>query len=128
VPSGPHPTIQSAVDDGSCTEILLAAQSFVESVLISRDLSVAGVSAETSIIEGQLEVEGGTTQVSLESMTVDASARGVAGTVEQALLVEGGAEVTCLDVVVRNAVEDPWTIFADGFESGDTSAWSNTVP
>jgi hypothetical protein len=29
---------------------------------------------------------------------------------------------------VLNAAHDLLAVFADGFESGDTSAWSNVVP
>ena len=128
VPSGSYPTIQSAVDDASCTEIVLAAQTFEESVVISRDLDMRGVSTTTTVIEGQVTVQGGSTQVVLEDLTVDGSAPGVGGTYNEALLVEGGAEVNGLRIVVLNATEDPSAIFTDGFESGDTSAWSNVVP
>ena len=128
VPSGPYPTIQSAVDAPICTEIELAAQTFEESVVIARDLEIRGVSTASTVIEGQVTVEGGATQVALEDLTVDGSAPGVGGTFTEALLVEGGAEVSGLRIVVLNATEDPSAIFADGFESGDTSAWSNVVP
>jgi len=128
VPTGPYPTIQAAVDDPVCTEIELSAQTFEESVLIARDLEVRGSSSETTVIEGQLAVQGGSTQVALEDMTVDGSAPGVGGTFSEALLVAGGAEVNGLRIVVLNATEAPSAIFADGFESGDTSAWSSSVP
>ncbi len=128
VPSGSHPTIQAAVDDGSCTEIVLAAQVFEVPVLIPRDLVLRGTSTSTSVIAGQVTVQGGTTQVTLEDLTVDATIQGVAGTVDTALQALGGAEVTTDSVVVRNSAVDPRTIFVDGFESGDTSTWSATVP
>ena len=128
VPSGPYPTIQAAVDNPVCTEIELAAQTFEESVVISRDLEMRGVSTTTTVIEGQVTVQGGSTQVAIEDLTVDGSAPGVGGSFTEALLVEGGAEVNGLRIVVLNATEDPSAIFSDGFESGDTSAWSNVVP
>lgn len=128
VPSGPHPTIQSAVDDGSCTELELAGQTFAESVTIPRDLIVRGASTDTAVIAGRLVVEGPTTQVTLEDLTVDASVQGVGGTVPTALNASAGAEVTCRRVVARNSLVDLWTLFIDGFESGDTSAWSATQP
>ncbi len=128
VPSGSYPTVQSAVDDPSCTEIVLAAQTFEQSVTVGRDLTIRGASSATSVVEGQLSVQGGSTQVELEDLTVDASAPGVAGTSSEALNVLGGAELNGRDIVVLNAAFDPFAIFADGFESGDTSAWSTTVP
>lgn len=128
VPSGPHPTIQSAIDDPGCSEIVLAAQVFAESVTVGRDLTLRGASSATTSIEGRLTVQGGATELELEDLTVDATVPGVAGTWNQALNVEGGAEVNGRDVVVLNAGFDPFAIFSDGFESGDTSAWSTTVP
>ena len=128
VPSGSYPTIQSAVADPSCTEIVLAAQAFRESVTVGRDLTLRGASSSTSVIEGQLTVQGGSTELELEDLTIDAGVPGVAGTAAEALVVAGGAEVRGLDIVVRNATFDPLAVFADGFESGDTSAWSATVP
>lgn len=128
VPSGPYPTIQSAVDAPACTEIELAAQTFHESVVIARGLELRGASSPTTVIEGQVTVQGGSTQVALQDLTVDGSAPGVGGTSSEALLVEGGAEVNGLRIVVLNAAEDLLAVFADGFESGDTSAWSAVVP
>jgi hypothetical protein len=128
VPTGPYPTIQSAVDNPACTDIVLAAQSFEESVSISRDLELRGASSSTTVIEGQLTVLGGTTQVALEDLTIDGSASGVAGSFTEALLVEGGAEVNGQGIVVLNSATDLLAIFADGFESGDASAWSAVVP
>jgi hypothetical protein len=128
VPSAPYPTIQSAVDDPSCTEIVLATQTFDESVTVGRDLTLRGASSTTSVIEGQLTVAGGSTQLELADLTIDASAAGVAGTCTEALQVTGGAEVNGRDIVVLNAGFDPSAVFADGFESGDTSAWSTAVP
>ena len=124
VPSAPYPTIQDAVDAPVCTEIELAAQTFEELVGIARDLEMRGVSSATTVIEGQVTVQGATTAVALENLTVDASASGVAGSFTEALLVEGGAEVSGSNIVVLNAVIDQMPIFGDGFESGDTTAWS----
>ena len=128
VPSGPYQTIQPAVDDPSCTEIVLAAQIFEESVTVGRDLTLRGASSTTTVIEGRLTAQGGSTELELENLTLDASAPGVAGTWNEALNVLGGAKVNGHDLVVLNAVFDPFPIFADGFESGNTSAWSTTVP
>lgn len=124
VPSVPHPTIQGAVNDAACTEIVLAAQVFVESVAVSRSLLLRGDSSTTTVIEGQVTVTGGTTEVTLQNLQVDGG-----GCVLVALDVGGGAQVTSQqDVVVLNAAGGECPIFLDGFESGGTTAWSNTVP
>ena len=39
-----HPTIQAAVDDASCTEVLLQSTTYVESVVIGRSLTLQGES------------------------------------------------------------------------------------
>jgi len=123
VPSVPHPTIQVAVDDSACTEIVLAAQVFAESVAVSRSLLLRGDSSATSVIEGQVTVTGGTTEVTLQSLQVDGG-----GFYSVALDVAGGAEVTSQqDVVVTNAAGGEYPIFADGFESGDLAAWSAVI-
>jgi hypothetical protein len=128
VPSGSYPTIQAAVDAPVCTEIDVAAGAFAESVVIPRDLVLRGVSAATTVIEGRVTVQGASTVVSLEDLTVDGSAPGVAGSFAEALLAEGGAEVSGSNIVVLNAAIDLATIFADGFESGDATAWTRTQP
>jgi hypothetical protein len=124
VPSGPHPTIQAAVDDAACTEVVLAAQSFAESVAVSRSLLLRGDSSATTVIEGQMTVTGNTTVVTLQDLAVYGG-----GCYLAALDVVGGARVTShQDVVVFNTAGGECPIFIDGFESGDTSAWSRTVP
>ena len=124
VPSVPHPVIQAAVDDAACTEIVLAAQVFAESVAVSRSLLLRGDSSATTVIEGRVTVTGDTTEVTLQDLQVDAG-----GCFSVALDVRGGAQVTSQqDVVVINAAGGECPIFLDGFESGDTTLWSRTVP
>lgn len=50
-----------------------------------------------------------------------------------ALLVLGGAETTGTNITVTRSAALPcpaplFVVFQDGFESGNTSAWSATVP
>ncbi len=124
VPSAPYPTIQAAVDDTACTEIVLVAQVIAESVAVSRSLLLRGGSSATTTILGQVAVSGVTTEVTLQDLKVDAS-----GCSSVALDVTGGAQVTTQqDVVVVNTTEGPCLIFANGFESGDSHGWSETVP
>ena len=122
VPSPSYPTIQAAIDDPSCIEVLLAAQTFVESVSISRDVTVQGDSSTTTVIEGQVTVSGGT--VVLQGMRIDTSTPALAGLFSDGLSVSGGAQVGGLDLVVFNRA----MLFGDGFETGDTTCWSVTVP
>lgn len=124
VPSVPHPTIQAAVNDAACTEIVLAAQVFVGSVTVPRSLLLRGDSSTATVIKGQVAVTGGTTEVTLQNLQVDGG-----GCVLVALDVGGGAQVTSQqDVVVLNAVGGDCPIFLDGFESGNTTEWSASVP
>jgi len=128
VPSAPHPTLQSAVTDLTCTEIVLASQIFRESVTLSRDLTLSGTSSSATIIEGQVVVEGGTTQVAINDLKVDGSAPSVSGCFSEALVAQGGAQISANNVMVLNGGTDGCVFFGDGFESGDTSAWSSTTP
>ncbi len=128
VPSTPHPTVQSAVNDLTCSEIVLASQTFRESVTVSRDLTLSGTASSATIIEGQLVVEGDTTQVVIHDLKVDGSAPSVAGCFSEALVAQGGAQISANEVVVINGGVDGCVLFGDGFESGDASAWSATTP
>jgi hypothetical protein len=68
VPSGSHPTIQSAVIDASCSEIDVAPGTYMENVLINRQLILSGA-GNTTIIHptapgpGITLSSGGTTAV-----------------------------------------------------------------
>ena len=52
VPSGGHPTIDSAVRDPACTTAQLAAGSFAESVEIGRDFALVGAGPAASAVAG----------------------------------------------------------------------------
>lgn len=124
VPTLAHPSIQAAVDDGACTEIVLAAQDFAESVTVSRNVEIGGDSSTTTMIEGKVEVTGAATEITLENLRVEGG-----GCFTVALDVSGGAQVTRgLDIVVVNAAGGECPIFTDGFELGAAVAWSKTVP
>ncbi len=128
VPSGGHPTIQTAVDDTGCTEIVIADQVFVESVDVRRSLTVTGASASTTTVEGRFAVSGATTEIALNNLTVNAAAPSAAGCYPEGLDVTGGARMTSNALVVINGVGDACLIFGDGFETGTTVAWSATTP
>lgn len=127
VPSGAHPTIQAAVDDAGCTEVVLAARVFGESADVGRSLTVTGASATTTTVEGRFVVTGATTDVALNNLTVNAAAPSTAGCYSEGLDVTGGARLTSNALVVING-DGACPLFSDGFESGSTSAWSMATP
>ena len=117
VPSGPHPDLQTAVDDIGCDPIVVGAGSFVETVVVDRSLSLDGTGSDQSFIQGGVEVQAG---------TVNITGFHISGPGE-ALWSHSGAEVSGFDLVVINGVvENP--LFADGFEGGTTGAWSAVSP
>jgi hypothetical protein len=124
VPTVAHPSIQAAVDDAACTEIVLAAQVFSQSVAVTRSLVLRGDSSSTTVIRGQVTVTGNATEISLQNLQVNGG-----GCFSVALDVGDGAQVTSQqDLVVLNDAGGGCQIFLDGFESGDTTLWSKTVP
>ncbi len=128
VPSGSHSTIQEAVDDITCTEVVIAVGSFTESVAVERSLNLSGDSSATTTVEGRFVVTGASTNIAISDLTIDAGASTAAGCYSLALDVSGGAAVAGNNLVVVNADGDACVLFADGFESGDTVAWGGTSP
>ncbi len=124
VPDGTYPTIQSAVDDPVCTDIQLAAQTYPESVVVPRSLTIQGVGS-SSVVGGFMRAHGAGVIVIANALRVEAScARG-------SLQSWTGGELVAVDVEAVSSInfDCPGSpIFTDGFESGDTSAWSSTVP
>ena len=96
VPSFLFATVQSAIDNISCTTINLANQTYPESVLIARSLTVAGPDPTTpATIAGHMQVEGSATVVDMSNVLVQN------GCVPEAMLVTAGGQVNSskLDVV-----------------------------
>lgn len=121
---GSHPTIQAAVDDLGCTDIDLAAQTFPESVLIRRTVTISGAGPST-VVGGSLRAHGQGVVVIVSDLKVETSC------VRGSLQSWTGGEIVATNVEAASSVsfdcpENP--IFSDGFESGDTSTWSRTVP
>ena len=98
VPTTTYTTIQSAVDDVSCTEIVLAAQSYLEPAAIARSLTLRGAGSSTTVIEEQVSVTAGT--VVLQDLTVGVSSPFESNRYAAALSVSGGAQVSGTDLVV----------------------------
>lgn len=121
---GSHATLASAVLDASCSEITLAAQVYAESVVVDRDLTLSGAGSAATTLSGRLTIEGAGTAVRLVGLRVDAAA--APGLID-AITVGAGAETRLSDVLTSVSAAS-FEIFADGFESGDTSAWEIVVP
>lgn len=124
---GSHATIQEAAGDPACATITLSAQVYPESIVIRRSLTLAGPGSGGAVVQGLVLMTGSGTQVTLQDLNVEN------GCAPDALRTSGGAQLTGenLDVERSAALPCPLTadaIFVDGFESGNTSVWSNTSP
>ncbi len=120
VPSSSYPSIQSAVNVINCTEIVLTSGNFFGDVTIGRTLTVQGVSSASTTVFGKVTVSGSDTQATLKGLKI---AVGPEDLPHNGLVVVGDAEVIPDDLVIGSTD----LIFEDGFERGNTTAWSNTV-
>ena len=119
---GTHATIQEAIDDPACVTITLSAQTYSESIIIPRSLGLAGPGSGGAIIQGLVLMVGSATEVGLQDLRVEN------GCISNALRTSSGATMTGTNLEVERLAALPCpatadSIFADGFESGDTSAW-----
>jgi len=124
---GSHATIQEAIDDPVCATINLAAQTYPESIVIRRSLTLAGPGSGGAVVQGLVLIAGATTEATLRDLRVEN------GCVPDALRTSGGAQLAGDNIQVERSAGLPCpatadTIFTDGFESGNTTAWSNTSP
>lgn len=117
VPSASHPTIQAAIDDIGCTDIDIAAGTYAEAPAIARTVTLQGAGSTQTSVTGGVVVSAGS--VVLTGMHLSAP-----GT---ALRSSSGAEVSGFDLEVISGI-DSALLFSDGFETGDTGAWSGTAP
>ena len=124
---GSHATVQSAIDDTDCTNVVLADQGYDESLLINRSVAITGPAALADI-NGHVEVQGAGNVVDMTNIQVQN------GCLPEAFLVTDGGRVdsTRLEVVWSDGGPCPTAstdhIFSDGFESSDTSRWSAAAP
>ncbi len=127
VPSPTHPKLQGAIENTGCATINLADQSYAESILITRTVSILGPVGLANI-NGFVQVQGASTVVEMTNLMVEN------GCTPAAFLVNGGGQVNSerLEVVWVDGGPCPTVssthIFSDDFESSDTSAWSAAVP
>jgi hypothetical protein len=120
---GDHATVQDAAADHGCDPITLADLTYSESVRIERSVSITGP-VEVAEIAGLVEVAGPGTLVQLSNLRVDN------GCAPEALISSSGGQVVGDGLEVVGTAGGPCPpvtfdlLFADGFESGDTSAWT----
>ena len=123
---GSHPTIQQAVLDTACTTIDLVATTYSESIEVTRSLTLSGPGGGGAVIEGLATVSGAGTQVAMNNLAIQN------GCTPDGIRSDGQAELTGTNLSVTSNSALPCPIipflFSDGFESGDTSAWSGSVP
>lgn len=120
VPSASYPSIQSALDVAICTEIVLTKGAFLGGVTIDRTLEIRGVSSAHTRILGVITVQGAATTATLTGLMIGVGS----DPPNNGLVVTDDAEVIPDDLVIRTMD----FIFFDGFESGNTTAWSVTRP
>lgn len=131
VPSVSHPTVAAALRDVACTTIQLAAGTYPENVAVARDVAIEGAGASLSIVAGAVAVSGAATDATLARLALDGTAAGVAGCWPAVLSATDGARLAADDdVAVTNSgiALGGCRLFADGFESGGTLAWSLRQP
>ena len=130
VPSGGYPTLAAALNDSSCDPINVAAGTLTESPAIARDVTIAGAGSGSTTIAGWVSVTGAATDAVLDALRIDATAASATICHASGLDVRGGAKASGLDLVVvgRPTPTSACAFFADGFESGDTAAWSARRP
>ena len=123
---GTYSIIQDALDDPNCTRIELENRVYVESIVLSRSVYLTGPYLDVAEIRGQIEVTGATTTATLADLIIKSSCK------PETLLVSDGAQVEGERIRVSNYESEPCPlplrIFKDGFESDDTSAWTQAIP
>jgi len=128
VPGG-VPTVQLAVSNPSCAQVVLAAGSYDESVVVSRTLTITGAGTASTELRRPLAVTGAGTTVTAGGFAID-----LGGSCHPAsLVVQNGARVlvpagNTLPIRADSVPSAPCRLFDDDFESASTQLWSATVP
>jgi hypothetical protein len=129
VPSA-YPTIAAALADPGCNPIQVAAGSFPESPAVVRAVTIAGAGSASTTIAGWVSVRGAATVLVLDALRIEAAGASAALCSANGLDVRGGAKASGSDLVVAGAPAPiaACRLFADGFETGDTTVWSAHSP
>ena len=121
---GTHALVQLAIDDPACGQIQLADQTYDESITIDRSLTLAGPAGGDAILSGRVGALGAGVLAAVLDLAVETSC-------SPALLARSGARIDGSGLTVLRSAAFPCSpglpIFADGFESGDSSAWDAVV-
>ena len=67
---GTHSLIQEAVDDVTCSEVVLLPQVYTEAILIQRTLEIRGPAGGGATVEGQIGAASSGTQLQLVDLAV----------------------------------------------------------
>lgn len=109
-----RPNIQTAIDDVTCTDIVLTAQTYPESVVINRDLLMFGPPGGGAIIRGEVAVQGSSVLAMLADFTIEN------GCVGMGLDVSQSAQVQTIGLSVQLSSQFPClppdAFFFGGFE------------
>ncbi|MEM1178006.1 MAG: hypothetical protein AAGM22_06665 [Acidobacteriota bacterium] len=124
-------TLQDAVwlGAGVCDQIILAAGFYEESVDIDRTVTITTAASAIATLSGQLVVRGAGTVVTTMNLDLLTSCSGAVFEVKQGAAFSSSD----FDVDLSGVGEcppfrpNPSLIFEDGFESGDTSAWTALI-
>ncbi|MEJ2084116.1 MAG: hypothetical protein P8Y44_00365 [Acidobacteriota bacterium] len=123
---GTHATIQQAIFDQGCALIDLADQTYTESLLIDRAVSLQGVFEGQTAVAGQVRITSQAVTANLSSLDVEAGCDDFAVQVDAG----GQASVALVKVTWTQGLPCPalGILFGDGFETGDAAEWSSTSP
>lgn len=126
---GWYSTVQAAIDDPTCTTIALGEQVYSESVLIHRSVEI-GATSGTTEMAGSIEVIGSATEATLADINIRSGCeRGTLSVSAGARIYgDGNAPLAVNWVTGAPCPSDVTRLFSDNFESGNTFAWSRTVP
>ncbi len=119
-----YATIQSAIDDSSCSTIDVATGFYQEALTVTRSLTIVGAGATTVLRDAPVVAVGNGVDVVLDSLRLEN------GCQPESLLSSSGAFIDAVAVTVAYSssfgCDRGSSIFQNGFESGDLSRWSST--
>jgi hypothetical protein len=126
VPTTGYPTLAAALADPTCDPIQVASGTFTQSLAIARDVTIVGAGSGSTTIAGWVSVTGSATDAVINALRIDATGASAPLCYASGLDVRGGARASGFDLAVigRPSPTAGCAFFADGFESGDTAAWS----
>lgn len=116
VPSGPFPTIQSAIDDPTCGEITVAAGTYVERLTIARTLALEGAGADLTIVQAPgaltapkaiVRITGAATSAKIEGFTIQGPGDTNCDSLRAGVRVDGGATGMIHDNRIRAIRDNP---------------------